>query len=151
MEEFSRDCGPGKKCPAYRAGKFPEMCVCLQERDGEVRLAVWIVSAVATLIIAIALAISFGSHSWLSSAAQNQVLPLCGTGQWPISMAGSKGNDLPPAGRANTDNWRILTRSLSTSAVTLAMMGDRAVEIMTYTLGAICIALALGTCAFLLF
>jgi hypothetical protein len=59
VKDFLRN-GPGRVCPAYRAGKFPEMCCFLKKERAELRPAVLICIAIMTLTAAIVAGLSYG-------------------------------------------------------------------------------------------
>lgn len=61
MEDSSRQCGPGQICPAYTAGKFPEMCGCLKQRSGELQLLQRVCGA---MVIAIAVVTMGLIYTW---------------------------------------------------------------------------------------
>jgi len=65
VKDFLRDCGPGRVCPAYRAGKFPQMCCFLKKQRAELRLAVLICIAIMTLTAAIVA----GTELWVGQLA----------------------------------------------------------------------------------
>jgi hypothetical protein len=61
VEDLSRDCGPGKVCPAYQAGKFPQMCCFLKKQRAEWRLAMLMSVAIMILTAAIVVGLGYAS------------------------------------------------------------------------------------------
>jgi hypothetical protein len=63
--KISPHCAPGQVCPAYRAGKYPEMCACLKKAESELRRALWVgcVIIVATIaLLSYSLYLLIGLH-----------------------------------------------------------------------------------------
>jgi hypothetical protein len=62
MKDFLQDCGPGRVCPAYQAGKYPKLCCVLKRHRAERRLAVLVGIAIMLLTTAIVVSLSYMWH-----------------------------------------------------------------------------------------